>query len=231
MACLNLAVLESNCWICCAQWHFYVIKVFFVCIFWLRTHNVRLLLQVPQTLDAELALSTSSDSDEGSSSFVKHPDINDLKWRIDAAITRLGGRVVPKLNWSAPTDATWVSPSGLSCSNADEVLLLLKSSERISHDMDTISDLNCGLCESLHCPHVIVLKKFFQLRRDREFRCFVRANELIAICQRDPTQYHSDVVPQKEHMLALIEAFFASAVCRRFPLPECALPLPLRAVS
>ena len=34
----------------------------------------------------------------------------------------LGGVVVPKLNWSCPSDATWLSPfSNMQCSNGEQV--------------------------------------------------------------------------------------------------------------
>ncbi|GLI65690.1 hypothetical protein VaNZ11_009297 [Volvox africanus] len=59
-----------------------------------------------------------------------------LRAAVDSAIASLGGRVVPKLNWSCPSDALWVSASGsLACRNADEVLLLLKCSDRVAHDV------------------------------------------------------------------------------------------------
>ena len=41
---------------------------------------------------------------------------------VDAAIVALGGRVLPKLNWSAPLDAAWMVPNNcIACENADEV--------------------------------------------------------------------------------------------------------------
>jgi hypothetical protein len=41
---------------------------------------------------------------------------------IDRVIAKLGGKVVPKLNWSCPTDATWLTTSNnLACQSADEV--------------------------------------------------------------------------------------------------------------
>ncbi len=45
-----------------------------------------------------------------------------FKRAVEAAISELGGRVVPKLNWSCPSDALWVSATNsLACRNADEV--------------------------------------------------------------------------------------------------------------
>lgn len=41
---------------------------------------------------------------------------------IENAICNLGGKVVPKLNWSAPIDATWIlTQQALWCCNGDEV--------------------------------------------------------------------------------------------------------------
>lgn len=42
---------------------------------------------------------------------------------IEDAIASLGGRVAPKLSWSSPHDAAWVSArSSLACCSASEVL-------------------------------------------------------------------------------------------------------------
>ncbi|GIL92024.1 hypothetical protein Vretifemale_19517 [Volvox reticuliferus] len=63
-----------------------------------------------------------------------------LRAAVDSAIAHLGGRVVPKLNWSCPSDALWVSSSGsLACRNADQVVLLLKSSDRVVHDVTLLA--------------------------------------------------------------------------------------------
>jgi D123 len=50
------------------------------------------------------------------------PQFPTLLQQIEAAIAELEGRVVPKLSWSCPTDASWVNPrQGIMCENADEV--------------------------------------------------------------------------------------------------------------
>ena len=50
------------------------------------------------------------------------PAFPELFAQIDAAIAALGGRVLPKLNWSAPLDAAWLTTTGsIACTNADEV--------------------------------------------------------------------------------------------------------------
>lgn len=66
-----------------------------------------------------------------------HPEWNLLETTISSIVSELGGAVFPKLNWSSPKDATWISCDGsLKCTSAEEVVLLLKSSEHITHDMD-----------------------------------------------------------------------------------------------
>ena len=52
---------------------------------------------------------------------------------------KLGGCVVPKLNWSCPIDSVWISINGIRCHSADDVLLLLKASDRVAHDLDLLA--------------------------------------------------------------------------------------------
>ena len=62
------------------------------------------------------------DSDTSSSEAAPPAGLAEFSRSIDAAIARLGGRALPKLDWSAPLDAAWLRPGGsLECSNADEV--------------------------------------------------------------------------------------------------------------
>lgn len=45
-----------------------------------------------------------------------------LQAALSTAIQQLGGLVAPRLNWSSPTDALWLSSdNSLRCRNADEV--------------------------------------------------------------------------------------------------------------
>lgn len=107
------------------------------------------------------------------------PSFPELEKTLDASIARLGGTVVPKLNWSCPKDTAWVSPSGsVNCNNGAEVLLLLKSSDVVVHDLCHAFD-NCG-DGGLTRPEqfVLVLKKWYPLRPEMEFRCFVKENRL-----------------------------------------------------
>jgi hypothetical protein len=56
--------------------------------------------------------------------------------QITTAIERLGGRVTPKLTWSAPKDAVWMATTkNTLCQNSGEVTLLLKASDAVAFDL------------------------------------------------------------------------------------------------
>lgn len=102
---------------------------------------------------------------------------------IRQAIKTLGGKVVPKLNWSAPKDATWISATNdMECRTPNDVYLLLKSSDFITHDLEQAFD---GCVDQAEVPYNLVLRKSFNLNPALEFRCFVRNRQLIAISQRE----------------------------------------------
>ena len=189
------------------------------------------------------------------------PEFPGLMADIEGAVASLGGCVAPKLSWSSPHDAVWVSARrSLACRSAAEVrtltsrfhkvpwcvvrgsgcrscqercaalagsrhacmhagwegghaarprpassagacpmkrqlmghavrrraaqvLLLLKSSDRVAHDICHAYDA----CTSSQDPrqlqrqvqHSMALRKWVAMRPEREFRCFVRGRELI----------------------------------------------------
>eukprot|EP01137_Pigoraptor_chileana_P019670 Opistho-2@80999 len=61
--------------------------------------------------DSEEWLARQEDASDGDADNTPH--FPELEERIIAAIEELDGRVFPKLNWSAPKDATWISPTGM----------------------------------------------------------------------------------------------------------------------
>lgn len=141
--------------------------------------------------------------------------------RVDGAIAFLGGSVLPRLNWSCPSDATWVSLEGnMRCKNADEVFLLLKCSSRISYDLGEWK----GMCSGTdHCPahdgmdelHLI-LRKWVDLRHRMEFRVFVRQHVIVGMSQRDPTLFHEFSKQEKDKVKKRIHEFYESRVLNRF---------------
>ncbi|EES00017.1 hypothetical protein BDA96_03G010300 [Sorghum bicolor] len=64
------------------------------------------------------------------------PEFPELEAAIDAAIAELGSAALPKLNWSAPKDATFMSADGTTrCTCFAEVAMLLRSSDCVAHDL------------------------------------------------------------------------------------------------
>jgi hypothetical protein len=100
---------------------------------------------------------------------------------------------VPKLNWSCPMDAMWVNPTAsLSCCNAKEVVMMLKSSDRIMHDVEILMQLE-GL------PAELVLRKYQQgMRPEREFRAFIKRKQLLGVSKRDVSQRFPQLSSQRE---------------------------------
>ena len=62
------------------------------------------------------------------------PTFPEIELNIKQSIEKYGN-VFPKLNWSAAEDAQWIQASGTKCGNLSEVFLLLKSSDKIVHDL------------------------------------------------------------------------------------------------
>ncbi|KAL8966799.1 MAG: hypothetical protein Q9197_005785 [Variospora fuerteventurae] len=156
--------------------------------------------------------STDSLSDTDSESSYIDPSLSwpEIHLRIKSTIEELGGNVVPKLNWSAPKDATWINATNnMECRSPNDVYLLLKSSDFITHDLEQAFDS----CSSPHPPsppannttdspetkpddgnssisyHLILRKNIPALATSLEFRCFVRARTLLCLCQRDLNHY------------------------------------------
>lgn len=70
----------------------------------------------------------------------------------------------------------------MSCTTADEVILLLKSSDRVAHDVtEAVHATAAAMGFDGKCPkprHVLALREWENILPDREFRCFVVDNAL-----------------------------------------------------
>ncbi|EFN57174.1 hypothetical protein CHLNCDRAFT_21599, partial [Chlorella variabilis] len=192
---------------------------------------------------------TSEDeASEGSAAPPPPPELATLRQQLQAAIESLGGRVVPKLSWSCPKDAVWMSPSAsLCCANAEEVLLLLRSSDRVAHDIchalqqaaggaaDGGADGGAeagpsgGAAASAAAgggaavpavQHCLALRRWHDLQPGREFRCFVRGGELVGASQRDVTHCYSFLRDERRELAAALQAFHARHIQGRFPHPH-----------
>jgi hypothetical protein len=92
--------------------------------------------------DSDASSSSSSDddsSDEGDGAAVGVGEVRtfpELEQSLRAAIAELGGAVAPKLTWSTPKDAVWMSTTNnMRCCNPGEVILLLKASDSVAYDL------------------------------------------------------------------------------------------------
>ncbi|OWF36397.1 cell division cycle protein 123 homolog [Mizuhopecten yessoensis] len=160
------------------------------------------------------------DWDSADSSETKMPSFPEFESLIKKIIKNLGGSVFPKLNWSAPRDATWISfDKTLRCTCPSDVYLLLKSSEFITHDL-TQPFSHCKDCENKNnvtVTYELVLRKWQSLASGMEFRCFVRNGKLVAICQRNHTEHYEFISKMKDEIVSDIKAFFYHMVAGKFP--------------
>uniref|UniRef100_A0A0E0JH63 Cell division cycle protein 123 n=1 Tax=Oryza punctata TaxID=4537 RepID=A0A0E0JH63_ORYPU len=78
----------------------------------------------------------SADDDDRDAGSPLRPAFPDLEAAVDSAIAELGGAALPKLNWSAPKDAAFMSADGtIRCTCFAEVAMLLRSSDCVAHDL------------------------------------------------------------------------------------------------
>merc|ERR1711936_1564515 len=145
----------------------------------------------------------------------------ELKKEVERSIYELGGNVFPKLSWSSPRDAAWISHNqSLKCSSFNDICLLLKSSDFISHDLNNAYD-NC--LDNLDGAHTsqyeLVLRRWVEVTPGMEFRCFVKQKKLIRITQRHPF-YFSYLKEQRETIFQNISNFYNSNVNGNFPDSE-----------
>ena len=159
----------------------------------------------------------------------------DIHEKIRTTISELGGSVMPKLNWSAPKDATWISATNsMACSTPNDIYLLLKSSDFITHDLEHVFDdcedesedesesANDDEESSVDEPlskvpfHLALRKTIPAFNPALEVRCFVRSRHLLCMCQRDLN--HFDFLPRLIPKLrSLIQDFFDKNLKRSFP--------------
>jgi len=159
--------------------------------------------------DADSGIFSASTSPADSDTDDEEPDPSlawlDIHGKIKETIVELKGSVYPKMNWSAPKDATWIAATNsMECRTANDIYLLLKSSDFITHDLEQAFD-GCGQegesdeldpitkpmssCGDSIPYHLVLRKTIPALVTSLEFRCFVRKRRLLCICQRDLNYY------------------------------------------
>lgn len=144
-------------------------------------------------------------------------DFSELISEIEKAMSKLGGAVVPKLNWSCPQDSIWINSETLKCSSVGELILLLKSSDKVAQDLSLGMDHPTELIQ-----FYVNLRKWSNLNPSQEFRCFVRGKHLIGICQRDMNGFHSQL-NDKEKLNSIREVVhsFIQTSNEMFPCDSC----------
>ncbi|CAI7851661.1 unnamed protein product [Closterium sp. NIES-54] len=64
---------------------------------------------------------------------------------------------------------------------------------------------------------VLALRKWFDLRSEMEFRCFVKAHQLIGISQREITSFYPFLVDSRKNFKLQICDFYVNHICGKFP--------------
>jgi len=133
--------------------------------------------------------------------------------------TNLDGKCFPKLNSLSPSDASWMNWSNtMECSNADQIVLLLKTSDIISDYLTKL--LENSKLEDIYSrsdyPFILVLKKYYNVSVGSEFRCFVRNNMLIGISQRYPNKLYPHLNENESKYITQITNFFLKKIKPKF---------------
>lgn len=215
----------------------------------------------PNLSDDDSGVDTFSDDDDEESD--PSTEWREIHAQIKAIIAELGSKVTPKLNWSSPKDATWMSATNdLECRSPNDIYLLLKSSDFVTHDLEhafddcvdepsapsdvpashgkeaapakvetasetpslvaghgTTTDSASQPLQQADIPYHLVLRKYINLNPALEFRCFVKDNSLIGICQRDLNHFEF-LFSMRDDLRANIESFFEQNLKPKFPDPN-----------
>lgn len=131
------------------------------------------------------------------------------------------GPVTPKLNWSAPRDATWIlATNTMKCENASDVYLLLNASNYIMHDLthafSEVTETTEDNIKETQQDYELVLRKWFSVNPALEFRVFVKFGRIVGVTQRD-LNYYDYLENLKRVFRNLIDDFFEDVLVDTFP--------------
>ncbi|KAI3852457.1 hypothetical protein MKX03_017746 [Papaver bracteatum] len=154
------------------------------------------------------------DSEDESEQPSPPPCFPELELVVKQSIETFDGAVFPKLNWSAPKDAAWISTTGnLKCTSFSEIALLLKSSETLPHDLCHAFDSCDHKTSSRPSTFYLALRKWYpSFHPEMEFRCFVSHRLLVGISQREVTSFYPVLLDKKEVLKISIQKFFIENV-------------------
>ena len=145
-------------------------------------------------------------------------DFPELHSRIKEIIADMGA-VTPKLNWSAPRDATWILPNNtMKCNEVNEVYLLLNASNYIMHDLQhafdgCIDDGKSATDKPLQ--YELILREWFDINPALEFRVFVKDKKIVGASQRD-LNYYDFLNELSDQLKDLIEEFVEDIIVPQF---------------
>ena len=165
----------------------------------------------------------SSDEDEIKlGKEIIQPSFPSLELEIAKSIESLGGHVFPKLNWSAPCDASWIRVgNSMNCETFSDICDLLKASDTVS-TFDLSENIIGSVEQNSHYfRHYLVLREWCEIDTSLEFRVFVRNSYMIAVCQRNFGDYYPFLCSIKMDILKMISQFFETNIQENLLLPNC----------
>lgn len=147
-------------------------------------------------------------------------DFPALHQQIQDVIAELGP-VTPKLNWSAPRDATWILPNNSTkCSEPNDVYLLLNASNYIMHDLQyAFAECN-DIGKDVGPQYELVLRQWFNINPALEFRVFIRESKILCAAQRDLNHYPF-IEADLEEFKDAIEEFVEDVFLPKFSETNC----------
>lgn len=111
-----------------------------------------------------------------------------------------------------------MTKNSMECATANDIYLLLKSSDFITHDLEHAFD-DCADDESVKqedIQYVLVLRKWFKVNPSCEFRCFVRERKVVGICQRDLNHFEF-LFHLRDRLQEVILQYFEKELRNTFP--------------
>ena len=108
--------------------------------------------------------------------------------------------------------------NSMECATPNDIYLLLKSSDFITHDLEHAFD-DCAEDDTIRqddIQYILVLRKWFKANPSCEFRCFVRERRVVGICQRDLNHFDF-LFPLRDKLQAEILRYFDRTLKETFP--------------
>ena len=113
--------------------------------------------------------------------------------------------------------------NSMECASPNDIYLLLKSSDFITHDLEHAFDDTDEKSEAdvkrEDIQYVLVLRKWFKVNPSCEFRCFVKERRIVGICQRDLNHFQF-LFPLVEKLRQTIQDYFDATLKNSFPEPN-----------